>query len=81
MHMNVDLDGYRWRNDSANLCRRILNWIGFKILYIMNGFKKFVELVEMKEQCAFKITLCFRTWICLKNTLKVKPLNSKNWKV
>ena len=35
--INVDLDGYSFRNDDGvNLCRRILDWI---------GFKKCVELV------------------------------------
>ena len=35
--MNVNLDGYRWSyDDGVNLCRWILDWIGTKLIIIMN---------------------------------------------
>ena len=48
IYTNVDLDGYIWRNeDGVNVCGRISDWIGLKIIDIyewsMNGFKKGIE--------------------------------------
>ena len=60
--INVDLDGYSWRNeDGVNLCRRKLDWIE-------NNMNMVLRNLCMKEECAL-CQLCMQNYSQLLNIL------------